>query len=335
MEELPFKYLGVPLSTKKMSVMQWHPLIDRILARINSWTARELSYAGRAQLVQTVLFGVQSYWAQLFIFPAKIIKLIESLCRSYLWSGAGHVTKKALIAWELVCRPKSEGGMGLINMLVWNRAAVAKLCWDLANKEDKLWIKWIHAYYLKGQIEWQKRDQASWMIRKIMNAKHIVDQCQPRQGKGPDQKLVFTLWILLNKKLATVDRLTKRGMTLDRDCVLCKSADESMEHLFIQCHYVEEVWERLLRWINVHSNMPKTWTQFIQWCVKNGKGKTVRAQLFKGILAEGVYGLLNERNKRIFEEKSSLIDEVVKRIAYVTIARSSSSINNVIKHRQI
>ena len=127
--------------------MQWHPLIDRILARITPWTARKLSYAGRAQLVQTVLFGVQSYWAQLFIFPAKIIKLIESLCRSYLWSGTRHVTKKALIAWEQVCRPKSEGGMGLINMAIWNKAAVAKLCWDLANKEDKLWIKWIHAYY--------------------------------------------------------------------------------------------------------------------------------------------------------------------------------------------
>ena len=54
------------------------------MARINSWTARKLSYAGRAQLVQTVLFGVQAYWAQLFIFPAKIIKLIESMCRSYL-----------------------------------------------------------------------------------------------------------------------------------------------------------------------------------------------------------------------------------------------------------
>ena len=36
--------------------------------------------------MQTVLFGVQSYWEQLFIFPAKIIKLIESLCSSYLWS---------------------------------------------------------------------------------------------------------------------------------------------------------------------------------------------------------------------------------------------------------
>ena len=35
-EELPFKYLGVPLSTKKTSVLQWQPLIDRIMARINS-----------------------------------------------------------------------------------------------------------------------------------------------------------------------------------------------------------------------------------------------------------------------------------------------------------
>ena len=76
MDEIPFKYLGVPLSSKKMSVMQWYPLIEKIMARINSWTARKLSYAGRTQLVQTVLFSIQSYWAQLFIFPAKIIKLI-------------------------------------------------------------------------------------------------------------------------------------------------------------------------------------------------------------------------------------------------------------------
>ena len=68
------------------------------MERINTWTAKKLSYAGRAQLVKTVLFGVQAYWAQLFIIPAKIIKLIDGLCRSYLWSRVGYVTKKALIA---------------------------------------------------------------------------------------------------------------------------------------------------------------------------------------------------------------------------------------------
>ena len=57
--------------------------------------------------------------------------------------------------WERVCRPKNEGGMGLINMQLWNRAAIAKLCWDLANKEDKLWIKWIHCNDLFSRFEQQ------------------------------------------------------------------------------------------------------------------------------------------------------------------------------------
>ncbi|OIT29233.1 hypothetical protein A4A49_64264, partial [Nicotiana attenuata] len=42
---LPFKYLGVPLSTKKISLLQWQPLIEKITARITSWTAKKLSYA--------------------------------------------------------------------------------------------------------------------------------------------------------------------------------------------------------------------------------------------------------------------------------------------------
>ncbi|OIT22494.1 hypothetical protein A4A49_59058, partial [Nicotiana attenuata] len=35
--ELPFKYLGVPLSTKKLSLLQWQPLIEKIVARISAW----------------------------------------------------------------------------------------------------------------------------------------------------------------------------------------------------------------------------------------------------------------------------------------------------------
>ncbi|KAH0682653.1 hypothetical protein KY289_020405 [Solanum tuberosum] len=51
--EFPFKYLGVPLSTKKLTIMQWSPLVNKIIARISSWTAKKLSYAGRMQLVQS------------------------------------------------------------------------------------------------------------------------------------------------------------------------------------------------------------------------------------------------------------------------------------------
>ncbi|OIT26691.1 hypothetical protein A4A49_65022, partial [Nicotiana attenuata] len=43
--ELPFKYLGMPLDTKKITVLQWQPPFEKIVARVTSWTARKLSYA--------------------------------------------------------------------------------------------------------------------------------------------------------------------------------------------------------------------------------------------------------------------------------------------------
>ncbi|XP_019230519.1 PREDICTED: uncharacterized protein LOC109211443 [Nicotiana attenuata] len=98
--ELPFKYLGVPVSTKKLSLMQWQPLIDKMIKRITSWAAKTLSYAGRVQLVQSVLFGIQAFWEKLFILPTKVIKLVKRICRSYVWSGANEITKKALITWD-------------------------------------------------------------------------------------------------------------------------------------------------------------------------------------------------------------------------------------------
>lgn len=39
--ELPFKYLGIPLPTKKLSPMQWQSLIDKIITRISSWTTKK------------------------------------------------------------------------------------------------------------------------------------------------------------------------------------------------------------------------------------------------------------------------------------------------------
>lgn len=91
--------------------------------------------------MQTVLFGVQAYWAQLFVLPAKVLKTINAYCRSYIWSGCNTISKKALVSREKVCAPKSVGGLGLVNLQLWNKVAIAKNYCDLAHKQDKLWLK--------------------------------------------------------------------------------------------------------------------------------------------------------------------------------------------------
>ncbi|XP_075111593.1 uncharacterized protein LOC142181865 [Nicotiana tabacum] len=95
--ELPFKYLGVPLSSKKLTVQQCMPLIEKITARINCWTAKLLSYSGRLQLLKSVIFEMQTYWAQVFLLPKKILKLIISACRTFLWTGRVEPSRRALI----------------------------------------------------------------------------------------------------------------------------------------------------------------------------------------------------------------------------------------------
>nr|XP_009778610.1 PREDICTED: uncharacterized protein LOC104227925 [Nicotiana sylvestris] len=108
--ELLFRYLGVPLSSKKLSVQQCMPLIEKITARINCWTTKLLSYSGRLQLLKSVIFEMQTYWAQVFLLPKKILKMIVAVCRTFLWTGKSDLSRRALVAWDTICMPLLVGG---------------------------------------------------------------------------------------------------------------------------------------------------------------------------------------------------------------------------------
>lgn len=163
--ELPIRYLGVLLSTKKVSVVQCQPLIDKILGRIKSWTIKFLSYAGRAQVIKSVLFSIQVFWAQVFVLPKKVVKIIEATCRSFLWTGGVELSKKALLAWDRVCMPESAGGLNILDINTWNKAAIVKLLWNICRKKDKLWVKWIHCYYGRNRVLYEDiPSQTSWIV---------------------------------------------------------------------------------------------------------------------------------------------------------------------------
>uniref|UniRef100_A0A1U7YVC8 Uncharacterized protein LOC104248562 n=1 Tax=Nicotiana sylvestris TaxID=4096 RepID=A0A1U7YVC8_NICSY len=169
--ELPFKYLGVPLSSKKLTVQQCMPLIEKITSRINCWTAELLSYSGKLQLLKSVIFEMQTYWAHVFLVPKKILKLIISACRTFLWTGRGEPSRRALIAWDIVCIPFSAGGLNVLDIHIWNKAALCKLLWAVSAKKDTLWI---HSYYIKGQdsMRMDTPKQACWLVRKIFDMRY-------------------------------------------------------------------------------------------------------------------------------------------------------------------
>jgi hypothetical protein len=105
----PVHYLGVPLTTKRLTATDCEMLVSKITARIDSWVVRKLSFAGRLQLISSILYSLQVYWSRIFILPKKVIKLIEQKFNRFLWCGL-DVKARAKVAWERVCAPKREGG---------------------------------------------------------------------------------------------------------------------------------------------------------------------------------------------------------------------------------
>ena len=53
------RYLGMPLIPGKPSMKDCKPLTDKITARINSQSNTKLSFAGRLQLLQSVVYSIQ------------------------------------------------------------------------------------------------------------------------------------------------------------------------------------------------------------------------------------------------------------------------------------
>lgn len=67
--EFPVRYLGLPRNSTKLDKDDFQTLYDRISGKLSSWSNRFLSYAGRLQLIKSVIYGHLNFWFTAFIFP--------------------------------------------------------------------------------------------------------------------------------------------------------------------------------------------------------------------------------------------------------------------------
>lgn len=175
--QLPVRYLGLPLVTKRFTSSDYSPLLEQLRNKISSWTSRFLSFAGRLNLISSVLWSISNFWLSAFRLPRNCIKEMGKLCSAFLWSGPELNSKKAKISWLDVCKPKQEGGLGLRSLKEENDVCCLKLIWRLVSHGNSLWANWIQSYLIKTESFWSIKDNTttdSWIWKKLLKYRDVV-----------------------------------------------------------------------------------------------------------------------------------------------------------------
>ena len=168
---MPFRYLGIPMAAERLRIADYSPLLDSLVRRINIWPQKTLSYAGKAQLITSVLQGVECFWLSIMPLPQGVIDRIYSICRSFMWTS-----KHPPVSWADMCRPKQESGLGFRDLKAWNLALLAKVLWRIQAKEDALWIKWVHHTYLRRADiwTWEAAHSDSPLIKRLLRIRDLI-----------------------------------------------------------------------------------------------------------------------------------------------------------------
>lgn len=196
--KLPVRYLGVPIISTRLNKGDCIALTERITARIQSWAHRFLSFAGRLQLIRSVLYSIQSFWTSVFMLPASVLSDIERIMRQFLWKGTALGRGGAKVAWEDVCLPKLEGGLGIRNIRDCNKASMLKSIWILFSDKESMWCRWIHSIFLTRKNFWVSSQPAtcSWAWKKILQLrKHFKTLFRWKIGNGLSVSLWHDYWL--------------------------------------------------------------------------------------------------------------------------------------------
>jgi hypothetical protein len=140
----PVKYLGIPLSIRRLSAASFQPLVDKIADKLPTWRASMMPRAGRLALIRAVLAAIPLHQLMVLSLDKKTLKQVNKVLRGFLWAGradanGGHCH----VNWSRVCRPLRLGGLGIP---------------DLARIAISLKVRWIWRMHTDPMRPWRGLD---------------------------------------------------------------------------------------------------------------------------------------------------------------------------------
>ena len=165
--QFPINYLGIPIHYRRLTNAEWKRVEERLQLRLNSWKGKLLSLGGRLVLINSVLTNMVLYMISFFQLPKGVLKRLDYFRSRFFWQGDCEKKKYRLTKWSVVCCPKDQGGLGVHDLEVKNRALLGKWLFKLLS-EDGVWQTLLRRKYVGDQVVsqvlWKPGDSHFWAV---------------------------------------------------------------------------------------------------------------------------------------------------------------------------
>jgi hypothetical protein len=122
---MPFTCLGLPLGTTKPLINDLLPLVSRLERKLSS-SSCFLPQGARLQLINSALASMPLHFLCTLRLPPSLTKQFDRLICQCLWRDYSGEPKQSLAAWDLVCKPKKCGGLGVVDFQKQNAVLLIK-----------------------------------------------------------------------------------------------------------------------------------------------------------------------------------------------------------------
>ncbi|OMO88682.1 reverse transcriptase [Corchorus capsularis] len=266
----PGTYLGIPSLWGKTRREVMVVMRDRILNRLQGWKQKLLSQGGREILIKAVISAMPTYMMAIF--------KVGGFFKINMLSGPGCLKVGDgcdINIWRDRWIPLSDSGRVTTTQPI--ESAVPQRVVDIIDKESRSWkldeishlvsettVEEVHKVPLsrscmKDKLIWPKEKNGTYTVKSgyytkkssipmrpqySSSSSHVVDKKAWRfiwNVKAPPRVKHF-LWRACVNGLATKLALKQRRIGHDATCPICHEMDQSVEHILLQCPWVETVW---------------------------------------------------------------------------------------------